>query len=463
MIERARPAAGQDRCFRRMREHLISLLVCLGRHTISNLAVTAGKADLDWASQYRLYSHARFDPAVLFDTARATIEHSLSADEPLIVSMDDSLMHKTGTQIPGVAYRRDPLGPKFQVNLIRGQRFLQLSAAFPFPDLPGGRLIPIDFQLIDSVNKPKHSASMQQWAEYRRACSYHRVTAEGSRRIQALRQAMDENRRLWVVADGRFTNRVVLRDLPKDTVFIGRLREDAKLYFLPEEAQNGRGRKRVYGDEAPTPEQIRIDEKIPWIKVPAFATGKIHEFRVKVVKPLRWRSTSKEHDVQLIVIAPLGYRPNQKSKILYRNPAYLICTDPSIAVEKVLQAYLWRWDIEVNFRDEKTLLGLGQAQVRNPNSVHRAPALHVAAYALLLTAAQTTFGSHCPDHLPSPKWRRNNRVRSSTQEIIRALRHDLWAQALSPNFSDFTSPSSPNMKSHKCVPDLKSALFTAHL
>jgi hypothetical protein len=447
-----------------MREHLISHLVCLGRHTVSGLAVTAGKADRDWSAQYRLYSHARFDPAVLFETSRVEIERSLADDEPLVVSMDDSLIHKTGTKIPGVAYRRDPLGPKFQVNLIRGQRFLQLSAAFPFSDIPWARLIPIDFQLIDSVKKPKASANEQEWAEYRRASRYHRVTAEGSRRIQALRQAIPDHRRLWIVADGRFTNRVVLKDLPNDTVFIGRIREDAKLYFLPPVPENGRGRKRIYGDPAPTPRQIRGDEKIPWINIPAFATGKLHEFRVKVLPSLRWRATSKEHDVQVVVIAPLGYRPNKKSKVLYRQPAYLICTDPTIPVEKILQAYLWRWDIEVNFRDQKTLLGLGQTQVRNPNSVSRAPALLVAAYALLLTAAQTAFGSHCPHgQLPTPKWNRKVRVRSSTQQIIRTLRHDLWAQALSPNFSDFTSPTLQNRKSEKYHPDLESALFMAHL
>ncbi|MDR2051685.1 MAG: hypothetical protein LBQ63_07950, partial [Deltaproteobacteria bacterium] len=38
----------------------------------------------------------------------------------------------------------------------------------------------------------------------------------------------------------------------------------------------------------------------------------------------------------------------------YRNPAYLLCTDPDLPVERLLQAYLWRWEIELNFRDEKT-------------------------------------------------------------------------------------------------------------
>jgi len=30
------------------------------------------------------------------------------------------------------------------------------------------------------------------------------------------------------------------------------------------------------------------------------------------------------------------------AKLLYRKPAYLICTDNELAIEKLLQAYLWR-------------------------------------------------------------------------------------------------------------------------
>jgi hypothetical protein len=40
----------------------------------------------------------------------------------------------------------------------------------------------------------------------------------------------------------------------------------------------------------------------------------------------------------------------------------------------------------VAHRDEKSVMGLGQAQVRNPRSVVRQPAFAVAAYALLRLA-----------------------------------------------------------------------------
>lgn len=41
--------------------------------------------------------------------------------------------------------------------------------------------------------------------------------------------------------------------------------------------------------------------------------------------------------------------------MLYLNPAYILCTDHTLDVRQILQAYLWRWEIEVSFRDQKSL------------------------------------------------------------------------------------------------------------
>ncbi|MHC4818917.1 MAG: transposase, partial [Planctomycetota bacterium] len=131
LIQRCQSATGQHRCWQRMRHHLLSQLVCLGRHTLSGITATAGGANRDWTANYRLYSHGRFDPEAVFAVARNEVLRLLSSSQPLVVAMDDSLLPKTGTRIPGVGWRRDPLGPRFQVNLIQAQRVLQLSAALP--------------------------------------------------------------------------------------------------------------------------------------------------------------------------------------------------------------------------------------------------------------------------------------------------------------------------------------------
>jgi hypothetical protein len=163
-----------------------------------------------------------------------------------------------------------------------------------------------------------------------------------------------------------------------------------------------------------------------------------------------WRTTGVEQILQLIVIAPLAYRLRKGSKLLYRHPAFLICTDSELDPRQIIEAYFQRWDIEVNFRDEKTLLGVGQAQVRNTLSVESAPAFAVAAYGMLLVSGQLAFGSSHDSLLPQPKWAAASKgPRTSTQQLIHQLRAEVWGRGLGiESFSAFASHLPP-ARSHE--------------
>jgi hypothetical protein len=273
--------------------------------------------------------------------------------------------------------------------------------------------------------------------------------------------ASGESRPRWLTVDNRLTNRTVLQGKPAGMVLIGRIRKDAKLYGVP---GPGAHPARIYGPARPTPEQIRQDPTVPWQRVRAFAAGKVQDFKVKVVRPVRWRPQGRQ-DLQGVVLAPLGYRLRQGGKVLYREPAYLLCTDAQAEVAAVLQAYLGRWGVEVNFRDEKTLLGVGQAQVRHPESVARVPAVAVGAYGLLLLAGLQAFGpaGHAPD-VPVPAWCRHARPpRASTMELLQQLRRECWQEAIAPAArTHFPTPDPGAQKSrHPLVPPLDTAVFCA--
>jgi len=144
---------------------LLAHLVAFGRHTISSMLRAQNRHHLDWSADYRFYSQDRFDEDAVFDQIRRQVQAHLPKNQPLVVAMDDSLLRKTGRKIHGVRYRRDPLGPPFQVNFVRGLRVLQLSAALP----QGGgraRMIPIDFQHAVLPAKPRKNAPDQEWTNY---------------------------------------------------------------------------------------------------------------------------------------------------------------------------------------------------------------------------------------------------------------------------------------------------------
>lgn len=449
----------------------MSQLICFGRHTVTGLLCTSGSQFQDWSAQYRLFSQSRFDPQHLFSVVRQGVLHELPPDAPLVAAIDDSCLRKSGTKIPGVAYRRDPLSPPFHTNLIRAQRVLQISAALPKgPGAAPARMIPIDFLHTPTAAKPRKSAPPEQWLNYRRLQRELNIRRKAAQRLQRLRLELDEQdqakgRLLLAVVDGRFANGRFIKNLPQRTTLIARLRGDAKLYYLPDAEQNRPvGRKRSYGHRAPTPEQLRLDPSIPWQTVSVFAAGRLHKFEIKTISPLLWRTAGENLQLRLIVIKPLTYRLRKGSKLLYRQPAYLICTDPSLSLEQILQAYVWRWDIEVNFRDEKQLIGVGEAQVHSPASVENAPAWAVAAYSMLLLAAHQAFGYEgLPEVLPPPKWRKSApKPRASTHDLINLLRAALWGNALDQdNFSGFTTTTPHNWKPQKLTLPLASAVLYA--
>ena len=404
---------------------------------MTGLLCTRGQQFQDWSAEYRLYGEPRLDLPTIWGVLRRGLFAAYERDpqrkdSPFLVAMDDSLVRKTGTHIHGVAWRRDPLSPPFQTNLVRGQRILQLSAAYPpeRPDAPA-RMIPIDLAHVPTPAKPRKTDPDEAWQAYRSQQREANITRHGALHVHALRQNLDADhptstRPLWVLVDGRFTNRTLLKDPPPRTTFIGRVRADAKL-FLPPAADlpPQRGRKRRYGLQAPTPRQLQQDDSVPWQTVQVLAAGKFHDLKVKVLGPVLWPCAGPDRPLRLIVIAPLGYRLRKGSRLLYRQPAYLICTDPKADLAAIVQAYVARWDIEVNFRDEKQLLGLGQAQVRTPTAVEHHLARSAIAYALLLLAAARAFGPNgLPDALPPAKWRRRiPSPRASTAQLIRQLRH----------------------------------------
>jgi hypothetical protein len=221
---------------------------------------------------------------------------------------------------------------------------------------------------------------------------------------------------------------------------------------------------------APTPEQLRQDDATPWQQVEAYAAGRQHSFKIKTLGPLQWRKTGTKLQVRIMVIAPLGYRLREGGRLLYRQPAYLLCTDPDLPVEKLLQYYLWRWGIEVNFREEKSLIGVGQAQVRSAASNQHQPAACVAAYSLLwVSALSARQAGEQHASLRPPRWRvrkstdaeEENRV-PSTGELLRLLRYESWAGAIRPGtLSHFVNQGPGDKKWQKPTPSLPAMMFCA--
>jgi hypothetical protein len=432
----------------------LSSLLCLGRHTLTGLLTTSGAQFQDWTAAYRLFSRQRLDPAQLFAGIRSACLEHLDPAAPLCLSVDDSLLPKGGLKIPGGAWHRDPQGPPFQTNLVRAQRVLQFSCLLPVPGSAAVRGVPIDFLHAPKPPKLKTDATAEQQQAHAELSKELNLATRAHRQLHAFRAQFGE-RRVVLLSDARFTTKTFLSGWPANTTLIGRIRKDAKLFSAPL-TQPATGRPRIYGPALPTPEQLRQDPAVAWDTVAVHAAGADHQCRVKTATDVRWRPAGAL-PLRLVVIAPLAYRSRKGARLLYRDPAYLICTDLDLPLAQIVQSYFTRWDIEVNFREEKTLLGVGQAQVRNETSCQAVPAFQVAAYALLLLAALRATG----DLLPPPKWSPHvPPERVSAQRLLQNLRFQVWGRGVA-SFSGFSPPPPSAQNPEKLLNTFSSAVFYA--
>lgn len=454
LIQQWRPCFADYRTHRRAMGFALSLLVCLGRRTISRAICAQQRQFQSWASDYKLFSRSRWTPRSLFDVVLKLGLELMANSQPVLVALDDTITRKTGHRIPNTSTLRDPLSPPYHTNLVWALRFIQAVLLIcPVDGIGAARAIPIAFNLAPPIPKPKKKKASPtasgaptdnadtvttkrgqraidpEWKQYYQRRRQQGLSAQGALLIEEIRSRLDaiadfSHRLLWVVVDATYCNFTVLSRLAQRTVLIGRTRKDIHLSALPE-AQSIRGRRRVYGKDLGTPEQMRKDDSIPWQYATIFATGRSHQLRYKSVGPVLWRRGAQQRPLRLIIIAPLNYHAHGHR--LHRQPAYLLVTDPAADVVQVLQAYVYRWEIEVDQKDEKDLLGVGQAQVWSKRAVSHQPAFHVASYAMLLLAAIRCFGLNSTSTLSRlPLWRKHTPpLRLSAAQLICRLRAEL--------------------------------------
>jgi hypothetical protein len=345
------------------------------------------------------------------------------------VALDDTGLRKTGRCIPQAFYQRDPMSPPFHVNLVLGLRFLQASLLVPLhrTTAVGTRALPIRFQEVSRVKRPGKKASQETQQQYREACKKQNLSRSFVEMGQQIRQELDRaggtNKILVLAGDGSFCNRTCFAEIPQRSILLVRARKDAKLCFRAAD-----GSRRFYGVEKFTPEQVRKDEDRAWKTTKIFYGGKRRKIRYKEVVNVYWQRGARQRPLRLLVIAPTPYRKTQSKRLYYRDPAYLLTSDLSHSAKQLLQIYFDRWQIEVNHREEKDTLGVGQAQLWNVTSVPKQPVLAVAAYSALLLASLIAFGAERGTHYAElPKWRRNAR-RPSCLDLITLLRKEMVQQ-----------------------------------
>jgi hypothetical protein len=408
------------------------ILCGLGKRTITRAIGFQGNTQKDWSADYKVFSRSEWSTQQLFSPIleEAIGQHKL---QRLVASADDTRVWRTGKHVPQTQWHRDPMGPAFHTNLRWGHRFLQASLVLPLyqqdPD-SSSRCIPIRFEMAPVVKKPGPKATEEAWTHYHKEKKEKNLSAQFVQLTQELREHLNQTghaqKSLTIVVDGSFCNKRVFKEdwSEKNVAILTRCRKDIALCKRAREKS-----RRFYGKQKFTPEQVRRSDSIAgWQTVSIFHGGCFRQVRYKELKPVYWQRGARQKPVRLLIVAPVGYRMSKNGRKCYRQPAYLLTTDLTTDAATLLQDYFDRWGIEINHRDEKDILGVGQAQVWNENSVSKVPALLVAMYSWLLLAGLACYGpGRSADFEPLPKWRRHAK-RPSCLDLVTLLRRQLHEQ-----------------------------------
>ncbi len=448
---------------------LLGLIIAGGRRTLTASIGARGRQRENWAADYLAFSRAPWSVAGLFDgvvdVALDTQERFCPPAPYLVVAVDDTHLPKSGKRIASARWLREPMSPPFHVNLRWGLRYVHLALIAPLHGLGHDpRAISIAFAPAPALKKPGKKASEQQktyYKENRKNYTLSQVAIEQFRHLRAHLDASAQCER-WVLmlGDGSYTNRTVLGGLPERTHYLGRTRGDLALY------RRARGASRkVYGERLPTPEGLRQDPNHPWTETPLFYAGALRPVRFKEMSEVLWPGGGRRRLLRLVVVAPTAYRaPGRGSRRLhYREPAYLLTTELSTPAPQLIQAYLGRWQIEVEHRDLKSGLGVGHAQVWSDRSVERLHSAHVALWSMLKMAALRAHGlTRTSAYPPRPGWYpQRPDDRPSQGDIVNALRAELQDHPPQPRSPQLPRPPptpSPLVRQPPPSPTLRQAV-----
>lgn len=288
----------------------------------------------------------------------------------LQLAIDDTVVKKKGPKVFGLGTYLDPVRSTRRVrNFVFGHLWVVLVAIVVVPFSNRRFAVPIFFRL------------------YRQEKDCVRTKEPYSKRTLLARELVGLAARvvpqltLHISVDAAYSCETVLRDLPRNVIVYGTLRDDAVLTALPVARARGRaGRPRIRGERLPTPAQIASDSS-RWRNAGATLYGVARTIAFKQMDAQWYQGRGPELLRVVIVRVSTG-------KLTHR---VYFCTDPSRSPAEIVERYTARWQIEVCFRDMKQHLGFGACPVRSRNAVQRVTPFSAYVYSLVVMWGNTAL------------------------------------------------------------------------
>lgn len=430
LLEAHRPIFKQERVYQRAVALVLAEVFVFARHTVTQLLMALGLTEQDWSAWYRLWSAGRFDAeqasAVLF---AETLTH-VGRDEVYVVAGDGTQTPRSSRKMEGSGWLRNLRTPPFMVGIHPAQRWF--NGCWLLPAENGySRALPLLW--LAAFTAKSRLVAHEPCKEWEAAVFFLNWVKE------QLVRAGRAGQRVLMVGDGHYDNLSLWKTLPDGVILLARSARNRVLYELPGQ-QSGRGRRRLYGPRALTPQEI-WRRHTGWRKLQITVRGRVRHLQVKVLGPYL-RKGAAERPLMLIVVRGKGNQRTRRQPLPFLVNAVL--NDRGVWVLplplETLLFWAWqRWEIEVCHRELKSNFGLGDKQCWNPIAAVASVQWSAWVYAVLLLAGYRTWGLSRAPQVPTRWWRGSGRWSLNT--LWRAYRAALWQKH---DFQPLWSATPPN-------------------
>lgn len=410
-----RAVAGQQRVYVRVMALVFAEVFALSRHTITQLLMTLGLTEQDWSGWYRLFSQRRFKieqaHEVLFGE---TLKH-VEAEAVYVVAGDGTQTPRSSATMEGVGWLRSLRTAVFKAGIEHAQRWF--NGCWLIPAEAGySRAVPLRWMpAFPQKAKRRVTAACKEWE-----------AALGF--LQWLREQLVKHgraaQRILMVADGGYDTLPLWQALPDGVILLARSARNRVLHHLPDPASK-RGRPRLYGERAATPEQL-WQQRSGWRNRTLEVRGRTRHLQVKVSGPLL-RKGAPNRPLILIVVRGKHNARTRREPLPFLVNAVQDAHGGWVLPLPVDTLLFWawqRWEIEVCHRELKSNFGLGNKQCFNPDAAVLSVQWSAWVYALLLLAGYRAWGLTAPPPVSTRWWR--GAPRWSLNTLWRAFRAELW-------------------------------------
>ena len=400
---------------------LVGAILAPGPRTVAAaLRVLGLQDDRPFVNYHRVLNRARWSSRALSPILlRLLVRAFVGAGAPVLVGLDDTIERRRGAKIAAKGIYRDPVrSSKGHFVKASGLRWvsLQLLARVPWAQ----QVWALPFFTVLAPSERYHQERGQR----------HKTLPDWGRQMLCQLRRWLPDQYVVAVADSTYAALALLAAcarLRNPVVVITRLRLDAALYApAPDRPPGTVGRPRKKGARQPTLAERLQDRQTTWQAL-----------------TVRWYGGT-ERAIEVATATAVWYHrgrpPVALRWVLIRDPAgdfdpqALLCTDPTVSAQQIVEWFVLRWQLEVTFHEARAHLGVETQRQWSDRAIQRTTPALLGLFSLVTLLAHELLQGHA---LPARQAAWYTKPLPTFVDTLALVRRELWAV---PVFS-LSSPS----------------------